>query len=526
MYSLKKRSHYKIKATSILLVVLFIGLSFSLFFFFNKNTLKNKITNNKFELKFDDSVTQAEKDKISEVFKEQKIDLSSDITVSVKTQDTADNPSKVIAVYVLTTGLYSPNQSVKNEELVNSQVEVSSEINPDVAPEIAKFLNINQEKITSSNNLDLNSTKVKIMPIDELTAKQKLLAYNQQYYLDNFNSGAIFRVVNFAGEGSAQLDNLKFIENLSKDNIYKVNMSGVTAFTRLMLRKLNLVNDPLYFSNKIGAFLADADLTHISNEVSFKTDCQYNDAVFCSDPRFIETIKTSGVDLVELTGNHNNDVGRQFNTDTINLYHSLGIQTFGGGLNLDEAKKYYIADTKGSKVAFLGYNRADSPAGGAIATSDSAGANPFEFDNIKNDIQTAKQQAQFVIVDVQYNECYAYPDGYLEYPICNLPIQGQSDTFHKLIDLGADMVVGTQAHQPQIYEQYKDKMIYYGLGNLYFDQTQWPGTERGIILTHYFMQGKLLQTKLTPTEYNENLQTSQMEPAKAQALLEFINKSR
>ena len=147
-------------------------------------------------------------------------------------------------------------------------------------------------------------------------------------------------------------------------------------------------------------------------------------------------------------------------------------------------------------------------------------------DNIKNDIQTAKQQAQFVIVDVQYNECYAYPDGYLEFPICNLPIVGQQETFRKLIDLGADMVIGTQAHQPQIYEQYKDKMIYYGLGNLYFDQTQWPGTERGIILTHYFKQGKLLQTKLTPTEYNETLQTSKMEPAKAQALLEFINKSR
>ncbi len=526
MYSLKKRSHYKIKATSILLIVLLIGLGFCLFIFFKKNTLENKVTNNKFELKFDTSVTQAEKDKISKVLREQKINLSSDITVSVKTQDTTDNPNKVIAVYVLTTGLYSPNQSVKNEELANSQVEVSSEINPDVVPEFAKFLNINKEKITSTNNLDQNSTKVKIMPIDELTANQKLLAFNQQYYLDSFTSGAIFRVVNFAGEGSAQIDNLKFTENLSKDNIYKVNMTGVTALTRLMLRKLNQIGDPLYFSNKIGSFLADADLTHISNEVSFKPDCQYNDAVFCSDPRFIETIKASGVDLVELTGNHNNDVGRQFNTDTINLYHSLGIQTFGGGLNLDEAKKYYIADTKGSKVAFLGYNRADSPAGGAIATSDSAGANPFDFENIKNDIQTAKQQAQFVIVDVQYSECYAYPDGYLEYPICNLPIEGQSDTFHKLIDLGADMVIGTQAHQPQIYESYKDKMIYYGLGNLYFDQTQWPGTERGIILTNYFKDSKLVQTKLTPTIYDEALQTKQMTPEKAKDFLDFLNKSR
>ena len=69
------------------------------------------------------------------------------------------------------------------------------------------------------------------------------------------------------------------------------------------------------------------------------------------------------------------------------------------------------------------------------------------------------------------------------------------------------MVVGTSAHQPQTFELYGDGVIYYGLGNLFFDQAWWPGTTRSLVLENYFYQDKLLQTRLTPTIYDQNLQT-------------------
>ena len=127
---------------------------------------------------------------------------------------------------------------------------------------------------------------------------------------------------------------------------------------------------------------------------------------------------------------------------------------------------------------------------------------------------------------MQYCECYAYPYGYVEYPICYKPIDWQEETFKKLVDLGADMVIGSSAHQPQTYELYKEKPIYYGLGNLYFEQTQWPGTERSIVLTHYFKDGKLLQTKLTPTVYDRDLQTRLMTDEEAAFLLNRLQDAR
>ncbi len=210
------------------------------------------------------------------------------------------------------------------------------------------------------------------------------------------------------------------------------------------------------------------------------------------------------------------------------MYHSLGWGTFGGGLNTKEAAKPWGTDKKGTKLTLLGYNYPDSPNGNAIAGADEAGANSFDFEftGIKRDIQNAKDQGNYVIVDVQFWECYAYPDGYLEFPQCDGPIPNQAEVFRKIIDLGADMVVGSSAHQPQTYELHNGKPIYYGLGNLYFDQTQWPGTERGIILSHYFIKGKLVQTRLTPTVFNSDYQPYVMENSDAVFLLERLKAAR
>ncbi|HEU4606909.1 MAG TPA: CapA family protein, partial [Chitinophagaceae bacterium] len=333
----------------------------------------------------------------------------------------------------------------------------------------------------------MGESSVAFIPVSQLSAKVKLLSFEGSYYLDSFQKGAVFRQAAFTGDGARALTSLKLGGLPTKGTTLKVNMTGVTALTRVMMKKLASVKDPRYFSEKIGDFLADADITHVSNEVSFKPGCQYSNTSFCSPPEFIETLKASGVDLVELTGNHNNDQGNIYNTNSINLYHNLGWHTFGGGLNAEEADQPYIADIKGSKIAFIGYNMADGLGSGAVAGTNSAGANYYTAEKAKTAIEAAKQKADFVIVDIQYAECQAYPAGFVEFPICDSPIGSQQEDFRQLIDWGADMVVGTQAHQPQTYELYNGKPIYYGLGNLYFEQTQWPGTERGIILTHYFL---------------------------------------
>ena len=480
------------------------------------------------QLQFDSSVTSEEKQVIEAAISSQSKTLNGSVSVSVQTTLDASTPSHILSVYVPVTNFYASRQQISKSELADTTVYVEPSTDSRIRSDIASTIGINQAKLQSfpASLESVADTAVAFVPFSNLSYKVKLLNFNGTYYLDNYTKGAVFRQAVFSGSGANSLADIKLNDYPTTLTTLKINMTGVTALTRKFIVREAALHNPDYFSQKIAQFLANADITHVSNEVSFKTGCQAEDMVFCAPSDLIQTLKSSGVNLVELTGNHNNDMGSDLNTATINEYHQLGWHTFGGGLNAAEAAKPYIADKKGSKVAFLGYNYADSPNGGPIATATTAGSNSFSFDKIKADIDSAKESGDFVIVDVQYNECYAYPAFHTEITQCDLPIVNQRQDFRHIIDLGADMVIGTQAHQPQIYEIYKGKTIYYGLGNLFFDQVEWPGTERGIILTHYLYKGRLLQTRLSPTVYDTSLQTHLMSDADATALLQRLVTSR
>ena len=73
----------------------------------------------------------------------------------------------------------------------------------------------------------------------------------------------------------------------------------------------------------------------------------------------------------------------------------------------------------------------------------------------------------------------------------------QVEDFHCLADAGAVIVSGSQSHQPQAMEFYKDAFIHYGLGNLFFDQYLLGEPMRqGFIDLHVFYDGRYISTEL------------------------------
>jgi poly-gamma-glutamate capsule biosynthesis protein CapA/YwtB (metallophosphatase superfamily) len=515
----KKRS---IKTIFFILFVVLVG--FGVYKFFAPSAVEKAVNN----IVFDDSVTEEEKNSIRQSVQDQQIVYKGNINIAVNTTNELSNNQLLLSAFVPVTNIYSPIQQISTQELSNGKVYVHNIADEIVVESFARTLGIDSENIIiySGDLEDIGTDEIVFISQEQLSKDIKLLSFENNYYLDTFKSGALFREAVLSGDDVVSLSDLSLNSLQGSEQTLKLNMTGVTALTRVMINKLREVGDPLYFSKYIGEYLADADITHVSNEVSFQEGCQVSYTIFCSPPEMIEVLKASGVDLVELTGNHNNDVGSIYNTETINLYTSLGWGVVGGGLNSVEAAKPFIANQKDSNITFLAYNYPDSPNGGAISGADKAGANSFDFARIETEIATAKEQSDFVVVNVQFWECYAYPDGYIEFPECYRPIPNQKEVFRELVDLGADMVVGSSAHQPQTFELYKGNPIYYGLGNLYFDQTQWPGTERGIVLSHYFQEGSLIQTKLAPTVFDKDLQTRLMTNEESVSLLENLNTAR
>ncbi len=469
---------------------------------------------------YDESLSAEEQEVLARIFNDE-VELDKDVTISAKNylaQPELKDGEFLYEILVPVGDFYSDEANVTAEsagELLNKAGR-SSVTGEKSASEIAENDLGNDAESGAEKD-----TEIELISVADLDFSQKLLSVNGHYYLDEFSEGAIYRVVSFESE--------KFDEEIrplvekdftktwpDKNSVLTFAQTGVTALSRGMNEKLVATGgDATYFSAEIKDFLSSFDLTHTSNESSFSSYASSRN--ICSDTRFINTLTDIGLDIVELTGNHNQDCGDEAAKNTIDIYAENNIRMVGGGKTALEAAKPLEIDEKNTGITFLAYNLST----GGATDDDTPGANRYNEDNAVSEIAAAKERGDFIIIDIQYYECNAYASEY-EDPICDYANSAAGDQvgfFRHLIDLGADFVVGTSAHQPQTFELYGDGAIYYGLGNLFFDQIWWPGTTRSLVLGHYFYNGKLLQTKITPTVYGAEMQTKVMDEETAKWFL-------
>ena len=464
------------------------------------------------------------------------VEKNADINIEATRQ--SDNDVEIGETLIPVGHIYSLKTSTDEEDIKNMHVYVLDDIytsflKEQYAVEAQKLDNVD----ALVSKMKENDSNVGLISYTDLDYRMRVLKVGDKYYLDDHGAGVTIKFYVSLKKTNDNLGlnvltkNIDFgSEATSAEDLLKLNMTGVVAISRDLGIKINSLKNWDYPAEAIGSFLADADLTHVSNEASFFDDCVINTGMrFCSKSEYLETLTTSGVDIVELTGNHNNDYGSSKNAESITATTNLGMKYFGGGLNNEDASKILYEDVNNTTVAFIGYNWYDTTyKSGAIAWDDDPGANEYSEEKMAANIAEAKANADVVIVDFQFQECYCYPDGDVIYPVCYKPLSNpdQESVFRKAIDLGATIVIGTQAHQPQTYELYGDGVIFYGLGNLYFDQDIWIGTRQGLVLTHYFDNGKYINTKITPIYMDSSLQPNFATQAQGDQLLKLLKTAR
>lgn len=290
----------------------------------------------------------------------------------------------------------------------------------------------------------------------------------------------------------ALLSSLLPESNYKPGQLTSLIMTGVTAMARDTAFVMS-TEGVLYPGTNIRKVMRAADLTHISNEVSFFEDCplpdpDYEGFIFCSDPEYIDLLADLGTDIVELTGNHNNDVRAIYKVDSVpyslDLYRKNDMQWYAGGTNLTNAKAPLKIEHNGNKLAFVGCNSYGPYM--AWATDDSSGSAPCEdWEWIKQSVAALKLEGYLPIVTLQFQEEYLYT-------ATSLAIRD----FRPLAEAGAVIVNGSQSHVGKALEFYSDALIQYGLGNLFFDQPGFYITYDGFIQKHFFYQGRHISTQL------------------------------
>jgi hypothetical protein len=286
-------------------------------------------------------------------------------------------------------------------------------------------------------------------------------------------------------------------------------MTGVTALTRGTAIRMDR-HGATYPGGDVRPWLVEADITHVSNEVSFAENCpppaDYATLVFCSSPRYIELLEDLDIDVIELTGNHLLDWGVEAMENSLRMYEERGLPYFGGGWNLARAQAVLTLTHGVHTFGFVGCN----PVGprSAWATEELPGAAPCDYDRVTAQIRRLREQGLIPIVTLQYWEHSQYE-----------PTPQQRADFRALAEAGAAIVSGSQAHQPQGFDFHAGAFIHYGLGNLFFDQMQSLETRQEFIDRHVFYDGRHISTQVLTALLEDYARPRPMTPEEREALL-------
>ncbi len=173
-----------------------------------------------------------------------------------------------------------------------------------------------------------------------------------------------------------------------------------------------------------------------------------------------------GIDVVSLGNNHTMDYGLEGLKETITSLKKYSMPSFGGGLSTTCAARAHLTTInvgKGKIPLLLSgafeyrprYQRkysfyAQGKLGGVNGWTDESG--PAQIKSFRQNHKDA-----FIVVFPHWGKNYHWRSYH------------QQRLAHKLIDAGADLILGHGAHMLQEIEQYKGKWIVYSLGNFVFN---------------------------------------------------------
>jgi hypothetical protein len=219
--------------------------------------------------------------------------------------------------------------------------------------------------------------------------------------------------------------------------------------------KIQLGNYPF---KKISQVIAESDIAFVNLEtpIADKDSCRII-GDFVSDPIFAKSLSNAGIDIVSIANNHAWDASEKGFLRTMHNLDKAGVEYVGGGINLRNARNPVIFDIHGTKIAFLAYSQQFKYRFASTADNNNPGILPFSLPLIIEDIGNTKPKCDLIFVALHWgmeNTSKVHP----------MAVQFA----HKIIDAGADAILGSHSHVPKGIEVYKGRPIFYSFGNFIF----------------------------------------------------------
>lgn len=170
----------------------------------------------------------------------------------------------------------------------------------------------------------------------------------------------------------------------------------------------------------------------------------------------IQYLKNIGFNFVSLANNHIYDYGQKGIEETVKELKKYDLEFIGGGTTFEEAYKTTIIEKNGIKIGLLASCENEF---GCLYEEQNRGGYAWLFhESIEDNIRELKSKCDFVVM-----VAHAGVED------IEIPIKEWRDRYKRLCTVGVDVIIGHHPHVPQGYEKYKNSLIFYSLGNFYFD---------------------------------------------------------
>ncbi|WP_374502704.1 CapA family protein [Pseudoxanthomonas sp.] len=193
---------------------------------------------------------------------------------------------------------------------------------------------------------------------------------------------------------------------------------------------------------------------------------------FRADPRTLPVLKRH-FDAVSLANNHSGDFGKAAFAEQLALMDKAGLPYFGGGRDATAAHAPWIVERNGVRIALLGYVEFKPRSFEADASRPGVAWSGEDDDVIEDIIAARRVHRADIVIPFMHWGWEDEPD----------PSPRLRAFARRMIDAGADMVVGGHPHVTQGAEYYRGKPIIYSLGNFLFNGFDTPATTTGWVLS-------------------------------------------
>ncbi len=218
---------------------------------------------------------------------------------------------------------------------------------------------------------------------------------------------------------------------------------------------------------------ADIAMVNLETAVTDRGEPAPKAYVFRAPSSAFTALKAGGVDVATVANNHGMDFGATGLRDTLTAGRAAGVPVVGAGWNDRQAYAPHRVTVHGQRIAVIG---ATQVLDDHLISEWTAGSGKMGLASAKDEprlvraVREARRTSDTVVVYLHWGlELSSCPTGY------------QTSLARRLVDAGADVVVGSHAHVLLGAGRMKQALVAYGLGNFVFYAFRETTSQTGVL---------------------------------------------